>query len=51
MKKKKNIELNVDLIGEQKPLSKEEELRTSEFIKFNRQKRINSRKPRRKATT
>jgi len=44
---KKNIELNVDVIGEQKPLSKEEELKISDFIKLNRQKKIS----RRKATT
>ena len=50
MKKRKNIELNVDSIGDKKPLSKEEELRISEFIRLNRQKRISRRKPRRKAT-
>ncbi len=50
MKKKKDIELNVDVIGEQQPLSKEEELRISNFIKLNRKKRIGKRKTRRKAT-
>ena len=50
MKKRKNIELNVDSIGDKKPLSKEEELRISEFIRLNRKKRISRRKPRRKAT-
>jgi len=49
-KKRINIELNVYQIGDQKTLSKEDKLRIREFIKFNRQKRINRRKTRSKVT-
>lgn len=46
MRKKKNIELDVDSIGEQEHLTKEEEKKISEFIKRNRRKRIKMKKPR-----
>lgn len=36
--KKKTIELNVDYIGGQGPLTKEEELAISEFIRKNKEK-------------
>lgn len=50
MKKKKDIELNVDLIGESKPLTKEEKLRISDFIKRNKSKKTAKRKPRKTTT-
>jgi len=50
MKKKKDIELDVDFIGEQKPLSKEEELKISNFIKLSRPKKTIRRKRKVKVT-
>jgi len=45
MKRKKQIELDVDFIGEQKePLTKEEEKQISDFIKRNKQKKVKSKK-------
>lgn len=46
MKKKKNIELDVDFIGEQKHLTKEEERKISEYIRQNRRKKIKLKKSR-----
>lgn len=37
--KKKSIELDVDFIGEQKPLTKDEELAISEFIRKDKEKK------------
>jgi len=44
MKDKKDIELDVDLIGKEIPLSKEDELRISDFIKKNNSKKRITRK-------
>jgi hypothetical protein len=52
--KKKSIELNVDFIGGQGPLTKEEELIISEFIRKSKEKRklkIQRRKIRRRTKT
>ncbi|MEA3445794.1 MAG: hypothetical protein U9R19_13830 [Bacteroidota bacterium] len=38
MKKKKNLELDVDFIGGQEPLTKEEEMKLSEYFKKHRKK-------------
>jgi hypothetical protein len=50
MKRKKNIELDVDYIGEQKPLTKEEEKKLSEYFKQRKRKK-NSLLTKRKVTT
>jgi len=38
--RKKNKELDVDFIGEQKPLTKEEEKNLSEYFKRNKRRKI-----------
>ena len=40
MKRKKNKELDVDFIGEQKPLTKEEEKSLTEYFKQNKRRKI-----------
>ncbi len=40
MKQKKNIELDVDFIGEQKPLTKEEERKLSEYFKQRKREKV-----------
>lgn len=39
MKQKRNIELDVDYIGEQKPLKKEEEKKLTEYFKKRKRKK------------
>ena len=44
MKTKKNIELDVDFIGNQEPLTEKEKQAISDFIRKNRLKRISRRR-------
>lgn len=46
MKRRKNIELDVDFIGDQKPLTKDEEKKFSEYFKQNKRKKMRLRSKR-----